>query len=130
MGLEGQALARAAQLAETGERLPCAAVVALGERAVGRCLMATGDPGGAEEHLGRALVIFARLELPFETARARLLLAQALSAARPQVAVMEARSALDAFERLGAGGTPMLRPRCCDPSVSRRHAGGRRAWVY
>jgi DNA-binding NarL/FixJ family response regulator len=78
-------------------------VLARGERAIGRCLIATGDPGGAVEHLERALAIFARRELPFEAARSRLLLAEALTAVRPGAAIAEARGAQDAFERLGAG---------------------------
>ena len=70
---------------------------------LGRCLIATGDPDGAVEHLERALEIFARRELPFEAARSRLLLAEALTATRPGAAIAEARSAQDACERLGAG---------------------------
>jgi len=40
--------------------------------------------------------------LPMEVARSRLELASALVATRPEVAMVEARSALDAFERLQA----------------------------
>jgi DNA-binding NarL/FixJ family response regulator len=40
--------------------------------------------------------------MPFETARTRLLLAQALRELDPEVAEAEARAALDAFENLGA----------------------------
>jgi DNA-binding CsgD family transcriptional regulator len=103
LGEGGQALARAGELAETGRRLGCDAVLARGERAVGRCLIATGDPDGAVEHLEQALEIFARREMPFEAARSRLLLAEALTLTRPRAAIAEARSARDAFERLGAG---------------------------
>jgi DNA-binding CsgD family transcriptional regulator/predicted negative regulator of RcsB-dependent stress response len=102
LGAVAPALARASELAETGARLGCEPVLARGERAAGRCLMATGDPDGAVESFERALEIFARRELPFEAARARLLLAEALAFVRPQAAVAEARSAQDAFERLGA----------------------------
>jgi DNA-binding NarL/FixJ family response regulator len=99
LGETGRALALATELADAGAE----AVAARGERALGHCLLATGDPEGASEHLERALAIFARREMPFEAARARLLLAEALSATRAQAAVGEARGALEAFERLGAG---------------------------
>ena len=53
-------------------------------------------------HLETALERFSRLDLPFETARARLELARALALAQPAVAVAEARRALAVFDRLGA----------------------------
>jgi DNA-binding CsgD family transcriptional regulator len=58
-----------------------------------------GDPCPG---LNAALAGFARARLPMEVARSRLELAGALAAARPEVAVVEARAALDAFERLQA----------------------------
>ena len=103
LGATQHALAHATELAAMGERLGSDAVLALGRRAVGRSLIATGDPDAAIAHLERALESFARRALPYEVGRARLLLAQALCAAQPQAAVAEARGALDAFERLGAG---------------------------
>ena len=45
---------------------------------------------------------FVRLEMPFEAARTRLLLAQSLREPDPEVAEAEARAALGAFENLGA----------------------------
>jgi DNA-binding NarL/FixJ family response regulator len=42
--------------------------------------------------------------MPFEAARTRLLLAQALRESDPEVAEAEARAALVAFENLGANG--------------------------
>jgi hypothetical protein len=64
------------------------------------CLAAgTGDPRAC---LREALAGFARAQLPMELARARLALADTLVAERPQVAVAEARAALEAFERLQA----------------------------
>ena len=70
--------------------------------AAGRVAIARGDDE-AIGHLKRAVERFAGLELPFETARARLELARALAPSGPNAAVYEARLALDAFERLGAG---------------------------
>lgn len=63
---------------------------------------AAGSPAGAVEHVQDAARRFERLELPFETARARLELARAVREIQPGVAVGEARAALSAFERLGA----------------------------
>ena len=47
---------------------------------------------------------FVSHEMPFETARTRLLLAQALRELDPEVAEAAARAALAAFENLGASG--------------------------
>ncbi len=74
------------------------AVVAL---ARGRLCVAAceGDP---RTWLWKALDGFARAQLPMEAARSRLVLAEALGAERPEVALAEARAALDAFETLQA----------------------------
>jgi DNA-binding CsgD family transcriptional regulator len=45
---------------------------------------------------------FDKLQMPLEAARARLLLARAISSTEPEVAVAEARRALDRFEAAGA----------------------------
>ena len=67
----------------------------------GRVAIACSEDG-AIGHLTRAIERFAGLELPFETARARLELARALAPSAPEAAANEARLALDGFERLGA----------------------------
>jgi DNA-binding CsgD family transcriptional regulator len=67
----------------------------------GRVAIACSEDG-AIGHLARAIEWFAGLELPFETARARLELARALAPSAPEAAANEARLALDGFERLGA----------------------------
>lgn len=59
----------------------------------------TGDPHAC---LREALAGFSRAGLPMELARSRLALAGALATARPEVALAEARAALDGFERLKA----------------------------
>jgi DNA-binding CsgD family transcriptional regulator len=74
---------------------PCELLVAHGERALGRALE---EPARFE----RALAAFARLGMPLEAGRARLLLAEALRDAEPEAAIAEARIAHDAFEALGA----------------------------
>jgi DNA-binding CsgD family transcriptional regulator len=76
-------------------------VRAFADCAVGQVLAAEGD-AGATPVLKRALEGFARLEMPFEAARAQLLLARSLVAQAPAAAVAEARLALAVFERLGA----------------------------
>src|SRR5262249_4413847 len=58
-----------------------------------------GDPCAG---LHSALAGFARAQMPMELARARLELANALASDRPEVAVAEARTALEAFDRLQA----------------------------
>jgi DNA-binding NarL/FixJ family response regulator len=58
----------------------------------------------ARNHLDAALSAFIRLEMPFEAARTRLLLAQTLLESDSEVAEAEARAALAAFEDLGAKG--------------------------
>jgi DNA-binding CsgD family transcriptional regulator len=74
------------------------AVVAL---ARGRLCVAAGE-GDPRTWLWRALDGFGRAQLPMEAARSRLELAGALGADRPEVALAEARAALDAFETLNA----------------------------
>lgn len=69
-------------------------------RASGRMHAATGEPEAAITDFERALGVFARLELPYETARTHLLLAEA--AVDRETAVREAHAALNGFEQLGA----------------------------
>ncbi|MCU1350042.1 MAG: LuxR family transcriptional regulator [Acidobacteria bacterium] len=64
------------------------------------CLaLGTGDPQAC---LREALAGFDRAQMPMEVAHSRLELAHALIADRPEVAMAEARAALEAFERLHA----------------------------
>ena len=92
---------RGRKLAELGSTLDCRVMLAGGERLRGRALAAASDPA-AKGYLHAALREFARLEMPFEAARTRLLLAQALRGLDPEVAEVEARAALAVFENLGA----------------------------
>jgi DNA-binding NarL/FixJ family response regulator len=90
------------------------------------CLAAgTGDPRTC---LREALSGFARAQLPMELAHARLALANALVSERPEVAIAEARAALEAFERLQAArdadaAAALLRSLGARAAVTRRGAG-------
>jgi DNA-binding NarL/FixJ family response regulator len=97
----GTAAARLAGLAEDAEE---GEVAGLAAQAAARVAAARGQPEEASRLLGRALDLFAGADLPHETALARLELARAVAQANPGLAVAEARSALAAFEELGAKG--------------------------
>ena len=101
-GLIDEARATAARIGSlaAGSGHPrLAAVAALAE---GRIAVAAAEPE-ARARLEGALDGFVRLEMPLEAARTRLELARALRDDDPEVAVREARVALESFERLGAG---------------------------
>ena len=95
---------RARRVAETGAERGSDVIAAPGERALGRVLAATGEHDAAVDRLERALAAYVRLELPYEAARTRLALAEALGPVRAEAAIAEAREALAALEALGAGG--------------------------
>src|SRR5918995_327077 len=90
---------RGRKLAELGSTLGCRVMFARGERLRGHAIAAGADEA-AKRHLDAALCEFVRLEMPFETARTRLLLAQALRVLDPEVVEAEARAALVIFETL------------------------------
>ncbi|HZG63831.1 MAG TPA: LuxR C-terminal-related transcriptional regulator [Rubrobacteraceae bacterium] len=92
---------RGRTLAELGRSLDCQVMLARGERLQGQALVAASD-SVAKQHLEVALREFTQLEMSFEAARTRLLLAQALRELDPEVAEAEARAALAIFRRLGA----------------------------
>jgi DNA-binding NarL/FixJ family response regulator len=74
---------------------------ALAALAKGRVCVAGGE-GDARACLHQALEGFARAQLPMELARTRLEMAHALSERSPEVAIAEAKAALEDFERLAA----------------------------
>jgi DNA-binding CsgD family transcriptional regulator len=74
---------------------------AIAVAAAGRVARTTGAPNAAGL-LERAVESFHRLRMPCEEARSRLELAEALRDRAGVLAVVEARAALTAFERLGA----------------------------
>jgi DNA-binding NarL/FixJ family response regulator len=88
-------LGRIAQ-AQRGPYLKAAAALAKG-----RVCVATGS-GDARACLHEALEGFARAQLPMELARTHLEMARAMAERSPEVAVAEAKAALEAFERLEA----------------------------
>jgi tetratricopeptide (TPR) repeat protein len=95
------ATGRGRALAEMGRTLDCQVMLARGERLQGHAL-AAASYSAAKRHLDAALHAFVRLEMPFEAARTRLLLARALRELDPEVAEAEARGALAVFQNLGA----------------------------
>jgi len=95
------ATGRGRTLAEMGSTLDCQVMLARGERLQGRALAAASDPA-AKVHLDAALREFVRLEMPYEAARTRLMLARAIRGSEPEIAEAEARAALAAFENVGA----------------------------
>ena len=91
-------------------------------------LTAAGDAVAAKLHPERALAAFCRLEMPLEAGRPRLLLAAMLGDADRDVAIAEARSALAAFEDLGAAHHANAAASLCargdGESLRRRGVGG------
>ena len=96
LGEHASAEARGRELSEHGTSMECDLIRARGERL-------RGCSSGAREHLDTALSIFARIGMPYEVARTQLMLAEVTLRSEPEVAEAEARSALIAFEGLGAG---------------------------
>jgi len=82
--------------AQQGPYLKAAAALAKG-----RVCVASGK-GDARACLHDALEGFTRAQLPMELARTRLELARALSERSPEVAIAEAKAALEGFQRLEA----------------------------
>jgi DNA-binding NarL/FixJ family response regulator len=88
-------LSRVAE-AQRGPYLRAVAALAKGQISV------AGGQGDARACLHEALEGFALAQLPMELARTRLELARALSERSPEVAIAEAKGALEGFERLEA----------------------------
>lgn len=97
------ASAAAARLAAVVEGSANEQLAAMLATAKGRTASLGADPVASLAHFERALTIWLRLELPFEAARTRFALAQAVSTSHPDIAVDHAQRALASFEDLGAG---------------------------
>jgi DNA-binding NarL/FixJ family response regulator len=90
----------AAELDRLAAKTGNARVTAIATAAAGRVARATAAPE-AIGLLERAVELFGRLRMPYEEARTRLELAEALRSQKGVLAVVEARAALATFERLG-----------------------------
>lgn len=91
----------AGQLTACAARHPSHYLAAVAALASGRVCLATGE-GDAHACLRAALTAFARAQMPMEVAASRLELAASLAGPQPEVALVEARRAFDAFEQLRA----------------------------
>ncbi|MEA2291969.1 MAG: hypothetical protein QOF17_989, partial [Solirubrobacteraceae bacterium] len=89
------------QLAAFADASGIRLIGARADLAAARVAIATGD-GDATESAQRALTAFDALAMPFDVGEARLELARAIAARAPEVAVDEARAALNVFRELGA----------------------------
>ena len=89
------------RLVACADRHPTPYLLALAALARGRLSLATGV-GDPQACLREALIGFAQAQMPMELAHSRLELAKALLTDRPEVAMAEARAALEAFDRLQA----------------------------
>ena len=91
----------AERLGELAGRQPGQYLRACAALAKGKVCVASGA-GDARACLLEALSAFSRAQMPVELARARLELARAVASDRPEVALAEAKAALESFERLEA----------------------------
>lgn len=101
-GDTGSAREHGVALAELGAARACKVATAYGERLCGRVAATTDRPVDTRRHFDTALATFIELGMPYEAARTRLLLAQALRNEAPQAAADEARTALSVLDGLGA----------------------------
>lgn len=99
-GALDEAAGAADRLAELAARHSRHYLRACAAWARGKVCAATG--GEARSCFLEAIAAFTDAQMPAELARARLDLARAVAPAHPEVAVAEAKAALDIFERLGA----------------------------
>jgi ATP/maltotriose-dependent transcriptional regulator MalT len=102
LGAADDAEERGAKLARRAVGVSADVIRARGERALGRALLAKAKVDEAIGLLERALGTFVAAQMPIEAGRTRLLLAQALAATQPEVAIAEAQRAFSAFEMVGA----------------------------
>jgi DNA-binding CsgD family transcriptional regulator len=101
-GDDEAAAAQAVYLTALGAKTDSGLISARAARLCGQTLLAQGAPRDAVRRLTAAQTWFGLLEMPFEVARTRMMMAAALSADEPSSAVAEARTALSVFEDLGA----------------------------
>jgi class 3 adenylate cyclase len=100
--LAGAAAARD-ELSSLADKFATPAAKAAAATANGAMALAEGDAAAAGERMREAIDHWTRMDAPYEVARSRMILAQAyLAADQPDRAAIEARTARDAYERLGA----------------------------
>ena len=126
-GATDVAAGKAKRLAELGARLGCDAIVARGQRALGRAATAAGDAASAQGHLASALAAFCRLGCP-----SRRVAPASFSRRRFAMATGTPRSSrlgrLSASSRISAPPTMRTpRRRSCARWASRRRAPGAEA---
>lgn len=92
----------AERLADLAAQRPNDQLLAQAALAGGRVAVAADEPERAARWIEQALAHLERLDLPLDTARARVDLARSLAASGNPTAVAEARAGLAALERLGA----------------------------
>jgi DNA-binding CsgD family transcriptional regulator len=90
-------VAASKQLSDLAARVPGAHLEARAALAKGKVCLASGE-GDARACLRDALAAFSLAEMPHELARVRLELARASAHEQPEIAVSEAKAALEAFE--------------------------------
>jgi DNA-binding CsgD family transcriptional regulator len=100
-GAVDEATTAVERLVDIGERHPSHYLRATAALARGRLCLVAGS-GDAKACLNEALSGFAEARMPVEVAHVRLTLADALSKEQPEVALAEAKAALEAFEQLRA----------------------------
>jgi class 3 adenylate cyclase len=97
------ARAAADELTKVADRFGSVAARASAASSAGAVSLAESDPASAATSLQEAVALWTEVEAPFEVARARLYLTDAYRGLdQPERAAIEARTARDAFERLGA----------------------------
>jgi class 3 adenylate cyclase len=100
--LAGAAAARD-ELSSLADKFATPAAKAAAATANGAMALAEGNAAAAGERMREAIDHWTRMDAPYEVARSRMILAQAYVAAdQPDRAAIEARTARDAYERLGA----------------------------
>jgi class 3 adenylate cyclase len=99
----GGATAARDELSSLADKFATPAARAAAATANGALAMAEGDAAVASERMREAIDLWTRMDAPYEVARSRMILAQAYVAGdQPDRAAIEARTARDAYERLGA----------------------------
>ena len=106
----GLAEASAAEVVETATAFDSAGLRAEGDRCVGSVALARGRPAEAMPALRRAFTAWQELDVPYEAARTRLLLAQAYRAmGDDDAAGREEAAGYASLTRLGVVPTPSVR---------------------